>query len=114
MPDPSAEDAMRRGWLALIIGLAIAGVLVVAMYARTTRSLPGGGSENLSITIAYPTLFYLNLPGIALMWLTLILTPFNANWSQALNQVLVTTGNAIFYGFAAYVAVWLATRWRRT
>ena len=105
---------MRRGWLALIIGLAIAGALVVAMYARITRSLPGGGFENLSITIAYPTLFYLNLPGIALMWLTLILTPFNANWSQALNQILVTTGNAIFYGLAAYVVVRLATRWRRT
>jgi|SRR5580692_7876058 hypothetical protein len=105
---------MRRGWLALIIGLAIAGALVVAMYARTTRPLAGGGFENLSITIAYPTLFYLNLPGIALMWLTLILTPFNANWSQALNQILVTSGNAIFYGLAAYVVVRLATRWRRT
>ena len=105
---------MRRGWLALIVGLAIAGALAVAMYARVARPLPGGGSENMSTTLAYPTLFYLNLPGIALMWLTLILTPFNANWSQALNQILVTSGNAIFYGLAAYVVVRLATRWRRT
>lgn len=102
---------MRRGWLALIVGLAIAGALAVAMYARVARPLPGGGSENLSITLAYPTLFYLNLPGMALMWLALILTPFNANWSQPLNQLLVTTGNAICYGFAAYVVVTLAKRW---
>jgi len=102
---------MRRGWLALIVGLAIAGPLAVAMYARVARPLPGGGSENMSTTLAYPTLFYLNLPGIALMWLALILTQFNANWSQALNQLLVTTGNAIFYGFAAYVVVTLAKRW---
>jgi hypothetical protein len=105
---------MRRGWLATLIGLAIAAALVVAMYARITRPLPGAGSENLSITFAYPTLFYLNLPGIGLMWLALILTPFNANWSQALNQLLVTSGNAIFYGFAAYVVVRLTARWRRT
>jgi hypothetical protein len=111
LPERLAEDAMRRGWLALIVGLAIAGALAVAMYARVARPLPGGGSENMSTTLAYPTLFYLNLPGIALMWLALILTQFNANWSQPLNQLLVTTGNAIFYGFAAYVVVTLAKRW---
>jgi len=105
---------MRRGWLATVIGLVIAGALVVSMYARITRLLPGGGSENLSITVAYPTLFYMNLPGILLMWLTLVLTPFDANWSQLWNQLLVTTGNAIFYGFAAYVVVWLRAMWRRT
>jgi hypothetical protein len=111
LPERLAEDAMRRGWLALIVGLAIAGALAVAMYARVAGPLPGGGSENMSTTLAYPTLFYLNLPGIALMWLALILTQFNANWSQPLNQLLVTTGNAIFYGFAAYVVVTLAKRW---
>jgi hypothetical protein len=105
---------MRRGWLATVIGLAIAGALVVAMYARITRPLLEGGSTNLSITSEYPTLFYLNLPGIALMWLTLVLTPFDANWSQALNQLLVTTGNAIFYGLGAYVVFRLGARWRRT
>jgi hypothetical protein len=114
MSEILAENYMRRRWLALCIGLAIAAALTVAMYTRITRPFPGGGYENLSITIAFPTLFYLHLPGIALMWLTLLLTPVSAASSHVLMQVLVTTGNTIFYGLAAYVVVAPAANWRRT
>jgi hypothetical protein len=105
---------MRRGWLATGIGLAIAGALTIAMYTRITRALPGSGQENLSLTIALPPLFYLNIPGIALMWLTLFLTPVNATSAPVLMQVLVAIGNAIFYGAAAYLVMRFARRWSRT
>jgi hypothetical protein len=105
---------MRRGWLSVVVGLVIAAGLTAAMYIRVTHSLFGGGREDLSLTLAFPPLLYLNLPGIALMWLTLFLTPVNANSSQVFMQLLVAIGNAIFYGLAAYVVVGLAARWRQT
>jgi drug/metabolite transporter (DMT)-like permease len=104
---------MRRTWLALGTGLAIAGALTAAMYATVTRSVPGG-HETLSLTIALPPLLYLNIPGIALMWLTLFLAPMNGASSQMSMHALVTIGNAIFYGLVAYLGAGLFARWRRT
>ena len=87
---------------------------MVAVYATTTRPLDNGGYETLSLVVAHRTLLFLNVPGIALMWLALVTSPFDANWSRTWNYLLLATGNTIFYSFSAYLVVRLTGRWRRT
>jgi len=107
---------MRRVWLALVIGAAMAGLVAFAMFARFTHVLPNGGTETMSLELYHPWLMTLSLPGIVFFWLTALITNIDWNLHPLLGRVLVTIGDAAFYSVAAYVVLRLTAgvseRWK--
>ena|SRR5215475_8246729 len=104
---------MRRGLLALGIGLVIAAVVFGVGAIRFTRPIPNG-TEVISFSAAYPAFLYFSIPGTALMWLVAFM--LQAKWasSQFALQLLVVAGDAIFYSLAAYVVLRLVAKRRPT
>jgi hypothetical protein len=102
--------------LVLLIGLAIAGALFGLGSVRVTRAIPNG-QEVISLPVAHPGLLYLSIPGIALMWFTVLIVQVKWASYEAGMQLLMVIGNAIFYSLAVYVlqriAEGLSAKWRR-
>jgi hypothetical protein len=104
---------MRRSWLALCIGLAFAAVLFATGYIRITRPIPNG-EEVISLAAAYPQLFSLSIPGIALLWIGIVTTEVNWGAHPLLARTIVTVGNTAFYAMAVYLVMRLTARRTRT
>ena len=104
---------MRRGWLAMFVGLAIALAIFGFGLIRLTRPIPNG-HEVIALPAAYPSLLYLSVPGIVLMWFTIFFMP--ASWAAhtVVLQLLVGLGNVAFYSLAAYVVLRFAAMRRQT
>jgi hypothetical protein len=108
---------MRRVWLAAAIGLAVSVILLVPQHMNFTRTIPNG-EGGVTYTDAYPQLLLnLSLPGLALILLAINVTPVMWGAHPLLAQVVVTTGNFLFYSVAAYVVsrltAGLSTRWKQ-
>ena len=104
---------MRHGWLAMFVGLVIALALFGIGLIRLTRPIPNG-HEIIALPAAYPSLLYLSIPGMGLMWFTIFFMP--ANWAAhtVVLQLLVGFGNVAFYSLAAYVVLRFAAMRRET
>jgi drug/metabolite transporter (DMT)-like permease len=103
---------MRRGYVALGIGLAITGALVAAMYTTVTRGIPSG-QEVIPIAAAYPILLYPGLPGIYLIVIAAATTGMNFAFHPIGTVALAMAGNAAFYSTAAYALLLLLPRRKR-
>ena len=95
---------MRRGLLALGIGLGIAGALYGIGMIRVPLSVPNG-EGNTSFAAAHPSFLLFNIPGIALLWFVFYFV--HATWASndIAMQALVTAGNAMFCALAAYAVL---------
>jgi drug/metabolite transporter (DMT)-like permease len=103
---------MRRGYVALGIGLAITGALLAATFTTITRTIPNG-QEVIPIAAACPILLYPGLPGLCLLVIAAWTTGINFAFHPISTGVLVAAGNAAFYTVAAYLLLLLLPRWKR-
>ncbi len=108
---------MRRVWLALAIGLTVTVIAHGILHMNFDRPIPNG-EGGVTYTDAHPYRFYLVLPGIALMMLAINVTPVMWGSHPVLAQLLVGSGNFLFYSAAAYVVLrltaGLSARWKQT
>ncbi len=108
---------MRRVWLALAIGLTVTVIAHGILHMNFDRPIPNG-EGGVTYTDAHPYRFYLVLPGIALMMLAINVTPAMWGSHPVLAQLLVGSGNFLFYSAAAYVVLrltaGLSARWKQT
>lgn len=117
----SQAAVKRRVWIALGIGLAIALILLVAQASNFLHATTNHGS-GVNYTDAHPRLMgiwlTMSLPGLSLILLAINVTPVMWGSHPVLAQVVVTTGNFLFYSVAAYtmlrLTAGLSARWRRT
>lgn len=113
------RSGMRRGPLALAMGLAIAVLLLGAQYSHFLHAITNNGA-GLTYTDAHPKLLTIwltiSLPGLSMMLLAINVTPVMWGSHPVLANMLVTTGNFLFYSVAAYVLLRLTAalsgRWR--
>lgn len=108
---------MRRVWLALAIGLTVTVIAHAILRMNFDRPIPNG-EGGVTYTDAHPYRFYLVLPGMALMILAINVTPVMWGSHPVLAQLLVGSGNFLFYSAAAYVVLrltaGLSARWKHT
>jgi hypothetical protein len=97
---------MRRGWLALCIGVGIAIVIYGIGAAGWSRPIANGRD------IVYPPLFYVGFPGFALQMIFQWFAPgaLHINAFAIVMQILKVVGNLAFYSLAAYLALRLLAR----
>jgi hypothetical protein len=115
------RSGMRRSWLALVIGLAVVVILLGAQYSHALYAITNNGA-GVNYTDAHPKLLTIwltmSLPGLSMMLLAINVTPVLWGSHPVLANMVVTTGNFLFYSVAAYVLLrltaGLSARWKRT
>jgi hypothetical protein len=113
---PRRTRSTPRMLLALAAGLAVAGTSFALQQIMLTRAVPNG-QETLSIDEAYPSLMTIGFPGVVFLILAINLTPVMWGSHPVAAQVVVSTGNFLFYSLVAYVLLRVTTAlsagWRR-
>src|SRR5580698_11658271 len=120
-PASLQTPVMRRVWLPLAIGLAIAMILLAAQSSSFLHATTNNGA-GVNYTDAHPRLLTIwltmSLPGLSMMLLAINVTPVMWGSHPVLANMVVTTGNFLFYSVASYVLLrltaGLSARWKRT
>lgn len=99
-----AGGNMQRPWPALGIGLGITAVAAALAYIPLTRQIPNG-HEVVSMEQIHPYLICLDLPGLVLLWLSILVTGAPLGVHPMAARAVVSAGDIWFYTFAAYAVL---------
>ena len=113
----ASRGLSRRVYVSLAIGLAMTVIAFAFLRVNINRQIIDS-EGGVSYTDAYPQRFYLSVPGAILMLIAINVTPILWGSHRIAAQIVASTGNFVFYSFAAYamLLLWekLSVRWKRT